>query len=279
MNVTVSQINPFVRLARQNEKLFSDGIIYAYDHRLFYLESGEADLFICGKRINLVAGDAVYWHSGIGYRMVLGKGALLSGCNFDFLSDSTSYSAPIPPCIESDYNGKLIEDVSFTDFQQFNKFFVINNAFSVSDKMRELIDEFKMKRIYSQERCSALLKDILVVCMRLLGSNHNSKSSVVAEQILSFVRANYSDDLTNKRIAEHFHYHPNYVSSLILAHTGKTLHRYVTSYRIDVAIDLLQSTDHSVSDIAEMVGMGDIYHFSKVFKEMIGVSPGNFKRK
>ena len=46
-----------------------------------------------------------------------------------------------------------------------------------------------------------------------------------------------------------------------------------------IAVALLQSTNMSIREVAEKVGMPDIKHFSKCFKKFIGHSPSQFKVK
>ena len=58
-----------------------------------------------------------------------------------------------------------------------------------------------------------------------------------------------------------------------------SLHKYVIGYRMNTAISLLQSTDYSISKTAEMVGMPDIKHFSKCFKNVTGNTPSYYKGK
>lgn len=54
---------------------------------------------------------------------------------------------------------------------------------------------------------------------------------------------------------------------------------YVTELRLREAIRLLRHTELSVAAIASHVGYDDIYHFSKLFKRHIGVSPSRLRMR
>lgn len=54
--------------------------------------------------------------------------------------------------------------------------------------------------------------------------------------------------------------------------------KYIESIRIGKAKDLLGSDYSSVGDVAEAVGYREIYHFSKVFKKVTGITPSEFAR-
>ena len=70
----------------------------------------------------------------------------------------------------------------------------------------------------------------------------------------------------------------------------RTLQRWLTdeglSYRdlldevrYETAIDLLQNTGNSITDIANLLGYSDPSHFARAFRRMAGVSPGEYQKK
>ena len=61
--------------------------------------------------------------------------------------------------------------------------------------------------------------------------------------------------------------------------TGFTITDFITSYRINIAIELLEKGELNVSQVAEQVGYLDVNYFSKVFKKMTGSSPKNILKK
>ena len=95
---------------------------------------------------------------------------------------------------------------------------------------------------------------------------------------MSYVHNNYAERLTNAKIGKAFGYNPNYVSSLVKAATNLPLHKYIENVRVERAVDLLTTSDVSVGNIAELCGFSDIYHFSKMFKAKMGVSPNAYRK-
>lgn len=51
------------------------------------------------------------------------------------------------------------------------------------------------------------------------------------------------------------------------------LREYINTIRIEEAKRLLLTTNHSVSDVAGMVGYDNISYFSTVFRKYAGMSP------
>lgn len=69
----------------------------------------------------------------------------------------------------------------------------------------------------------------------------------------------------------------SYFNSLFTARYKMTPIKYVTKLRIDYAKELLMTKRYSVTDVAELCGFENVYYFSRVFKEKVGLSPKNFK--
>ena len=55
--------------------------------------------------------------------------------------------------------------------------------------------------------------------------------------------------------------------------TGTSPKRYVLGLRVSAALDLLATTDLTVSQVATAVGVGDVNYFSRLIKKHTGRSP------
>lgn len=270
------EINPFVRFSRKCEHGFTDRTFVAPDHRIFFCISGNADIYTNGERRHLAEGSVIYWHSGVRYRVVCDKIAVITGCNFDFTQACSDITIPVAPVL-AETDCKPYEPVFFDDSPLFNNPFVLHKEYVLADKFLELAEEYDDKQIYYSQKCSSILKGILIECLRSSEMGRSSKSAELAREVLAYIRQNYNHNLTNTQIGKHFMYHPNYLNSLVIKHTGKSMHKYLLEYRINSAISMLHSEAISVSEAAIRVGMPDIKHFSKVFKAVSGVSPSSFK--
>ena len=63
------------------------------------------------------------------------------------------------------------------------------------------------------------------------------------------------------------------------AKTGVSPEQYITKYRVEKALDLLKEDRHTVTEIASLVGVSDVYYFSKLFKKNMGKSPTEYKKQ
>tara|TARA_B110000483_G_scaffold236388_1_gene309420 strand:- start:7026 stop:7877 length:852 start_codon:yes stop_codon:yes gene_type:complete len=71
---------------------------------------------------------------------------------------------------------------------------------------------------------------------------------------------------------------PVHVSRVFRKTVGVSLKSYMVEHRINQAKQLLAETTTSVSNIGELVGYSDLYHFSRLFKKRVGQSPSQFRQ-
>ncbi|HEY8528002.1 MAG TPA: AraC family transcriptional regulator [Acidimicrobiales bacterium] len=60
---------------------------------------------------------------------------------------------------------------------------------------------------------------------------------------------------------------------------GETPHRYLQRRRVERAMALLRGTDRSVTDICFAVGFSSLGTFSRTFRDVVGLSPSEFRRR
>ncbi|HEY3298220.1 MAG TPA: AraC family transcriptional regulator, partial [Armatimonadota bacterium] len=91
-----------------------------------------------------------------------------------------------------------------------------------------------------------------------------------------FIRRNFNRPMTVEEMAEVAELSTNYFSSMFKAVVGRTPVDYLTDYRIKQAKRLMVETDHTIGEIASLVGIGDIHYFSYLFKRREGITPSEF---
>ena len=97
--------------------------------------------------------------------------------------------------------------------------------------------------------------------------------------VLKFIEENYTMDISGKDISDYTGLSFDYISKQFKSVMGMTPAEYVRKFRVAKSMDILKTTDLSVAEIADMVGFGDISLYSRVFKQMIGVSPAAFRKE
>lgn len=99
----------------------------------------------------------------------------------------------------------------------------------------------------------------------------------VAEAV-RFIREAYDRDLRVAEIAAAVSVHPSYLQRLFRASQGMPIVRYLARVRVEQAKMLLLSTDLPIADVSTYVGVNSRQHFSALFRQETGMSPGAFRR-
>lgn len=93
-----------------------------------------------------------------------------------------------------------------------------------------------------------------------------------------YIRDNISQPLRLKDVADNLHISSRHLSRLFAEELGITYSEYVRKERIRHAIHLMNTTTLPIKEIASKTGFSTVHYFTTVFKEMTGMTPGQFKK-
>ncbi|WP_309123481.1 helix-turn-helix domain-containing protein [Paenibacillus sp.] len=106
----------------------------------------------------------------------------------------------------------------------------------------------------------------------------NSKGNQHISKVIDILEREYARDLSLHSVAEQLNLNPAYISRLFKQITGQSFVDYLKCVRIERSKELLSRSGMKVNEIGRLVGYGNAYYFIKVFKEMIGLTPGEYKK-
>ena len=96
--------------------------------------------------------------------------------------------------------------------------------------------------------------------------------------IVEYIEQHLRDELTVSIICSRFHLSVNHLYDLFRKNLDKTVNDYITQQRILGAKDMLASSDKTVYEIAENVGIINYTYFCKLFKKKTGMTPSQFRK-
>ena len=97
-------------------------------------------------------------------------------------------------------------------------------------------------------------------------------------RIMMYITEHFAEDITLSSVAAEFGYEPHYLSRYMAKITDIHFRRLVNRCRIDHARHLLESTSADVTEIALASGYGCMRTFHRVFREIVGMSPGEYRK-
>ncbi|WP_103072156.1 helix-turn-helix domain-containing protein [Aquimarina sediminis] len=143
--------------------------------------------------------------------------------------------------------------------------------------LSKLYTEFKCADAYSEVSCQLLTSELC--------ENINSEKVYSFEKkplwLSSLVEILHSDtkSLSLKYLSEQLGVHPGHLSRAIPKYFSKTLGDYIRQLKVKKAIDLMLSSKKSLSSITYEIGFSDQSHFSRTFKNYMGMTPKEFQSK
>ncbi len=152
--------------------------------------------------------------------------------------------------------------------------------------LRRLLREARQNLPGWDTACQNLLENILLQLLRredfslsggpvLPGPKGNRECGMVRRYIDSHFREN----LTLDQLAALAHINKYYLAHVFRREFGVSPINYLISRRIQESCMLLRDTDHTLSQIAHILGFSSQSYFSQCFRRVEGISPLEYRRR
>ncbi|MEK4356719.1 helix-turn-helix domain-containing protein [Paenibacillus sp. FSL M7-1455] len=111
------------------------------------------------------------------------------------------------------------------------------------------------------------------------GFSYSTEVQECIRNAVGFIREHYQTELLLPDVAQRVNMSRSYFSRCFKDIVGTTFHDYVRELRIEHAKKLLRQTNKPVQWISVQSGYPNEKYFFKVFREMTGYLPGEFRKK
>lgn len=187
--------------------------------------------------------------------------------------------------------GRNIDNYTFFSYK-------VNEALHVSERERQLVLDSFSKIKYELEHAvdkhsKKLISDnielLLNYCVRFYDRQFITRDFVhkgIVERFEMLLHDYFLSDKPQRiglpsvaYIASEFSLSSNYFGDLIKKETGKSAHEFIQLRLIDMAKEKILGEHKSVSEIAYSLGFKYPQHFTRVFKQYVGVTPLEYRSK
>ncbi len=120
----------------------------------------------------------------------------------------------------------------------------------------------------------------IALCSYQKQDDHRSLGKYSSERIkpsLVYIEENFSGGITLAELAKQSSMSPNYFCNIFKEITGQTPMEYISTYRIDMACEMLLM-GKSVTETALDCGFNDLSYFIHIFKRHKGISPKKYSQ-
>ena len=198
--------------------------------------------------------------------------------------------------ISFESNSRILKNLSekilnFNDYEKtlLNK--IVNEAkISYIDKLNDVHLKKMTKRISAPFGGEQIIKNnIELLFISLLRNLHSLPKpteeitlNISSDQIVSSIikimheRLNESENINLNDISYRLGFSKSYIKSQFKKKTGFSIIQYYINLKIDKSKKLLSQQKYTVSEIADMLGFGSVYYFSRQFKLHTDMSPTEY---
>ena len=141
---------------------------------------------------------------------------------------------------------------------------------SVSANSASLLRELAQREDTMEELAAAALFSLLADCF----AGRRAKPHYV-RRVVDMINTSYMGAITVESISATLRLDRRYLSRIFKARMGVSVKEYIIAVRMERAMEHL-SSGKSVAMTAELVGYGDAFNFSKMFKKHTGQSPREY---
>lgn len=194
-----------------------------------------------------------------------------------------------PDFIHGTALGRKIKEYGFFDYD-------VNEALHISAREQQIVLECftkikeELQRGIDKHSKALIINNIemlLNYCLRFFDRQFISRENLNKDVLIRFeellqqyfnLKLPKTDGLPSVTyFAEQFHLSPNYFGDLIKKETGKTAQEYIQIKLIDTAKERIFDTSKSISEISYELGFKYPQHFTRLFKQKVGVSPLEYR--
>lgn len=231
---------------------------------ILYVTGGSGDFLIEGNRISVKENDFIVINPHVEHTELPGDGAPLEYVSLGI-------------------EGICFQFDTITPNVNYGLYSFEQNRISVLDVLKTLIYEAENCEAGYELLCQDLTEILILSILRrqhlALHQSTDTRMSKECGTVKRYIDSNYMENITLDFLANLAHMNKFYLVHSFNKYTGLSPINYLTQKRIQVAMELLQSTNCSIAQIASSVGFSSQSYFSQVFRKNSGITPVQYRKR
>ncbi|WP_418301749.1 helix-turn-helix domain-containing protein [Lysinibacillus fusiformis] len=143
---------------------------------------------------------------------------------------------------------------------------------------QELVGKSEACERYIYAKQNYFLEELLHLFIQAL-KPYKEKEELIMREALVYINRYFDQNLNRPQLAKLMGFNTSYFSRLFQQQIGRSFSNHLTRVRIDKAKMYLLSTDDTLNEIARKVGYTDGLYLSRKFKQIVGVSPSEYRQR
>ena len=98
------------------------------------------------------------------------------------------------------------------------------------------------------------------------------------KRVIDYIEANLGTDIQSKDLTDLVNLSTSHFFRAFKVSVGIPPFEFITRRRVDLAREMMRTTDEALAQIAVACGLSDQSHFCRVFRRIVGQSPNEWRR-
>lgn len=169
------------------------------------------------------------------------------------------------------------------DFSQIYIKFVFSNLLKDIYNSIPNVDENQLNEEVTKLYCISDFKtimDMVNINIDRLEESCSGSSSVVhreIETVKQYIYDHYNEELSVEALAQRVYMAPSYLSHVFKKETGQNISKFIKTFRMEKAREMLENTHNKIVNISNAVGYPNVSYFCQSFREYFGISPQKYR--
>lgn len=139
--------------------------------------------------------------------------------------------------------------------------------------------EKETERLKNSEEIYAVSYGTICNYLDMIFQSGEDSHTGLIRSVTDYIRQNFGQEISLEDIAGHVSLSKSYLCALFKENMNMTVNDYLTRVRVEKSIELMKNRAWSVGEIGRKCGFASQSHYTKVFRKMIGMTPGQYRNK
>lgn len=178
----------------------------------------------------------------------------------------------------------MVPDLDFAGLFAEEGGIIRDNRLTLEPLYQRMLEEYTVQPAGSAGMLLALFVQLMIQLSRLIRQSGAQTpgtppdGSDPIEEAVDYIAHHAAEYLTIGLLANRCGMSERHFCRLFKARTGQSFLEYVHHQRVRMGCELLLGTRHKVGAIAGMVGYRDVQSFHLIFKRIVGLTPGAYRK-
>jgi AraC-like DNA-binding protein/ligand-binding sensor protein len=150
--------------------------------------------------------------------------------------------------------------------------------FNLSEsKINEIISSLEFISATISQSANKFIKEENVATLQQKSSNDQMDKFI--HNAITYIKQHINEKISVEELSKYCNYSTSYVSHNFKKYVGMNINTYINKLKIEISKTYLVNSNNTINEISEFVGFDDVSYYSKVFTNLMKISPSEFRRR